>query len=216
MTFDSPTSQRSPLVLSSEVMRSASDAVASSIFDHKGVVVQLPAETSLSGRANWTMGGFQALRVVDGDVDFQLPALGRGLSAQGLDLAVEAVAGDLADFPILVKLNVDPELAAQAQADGDDILFASSDGTTKLAHEVEYYDSATGELRAWVKTDLSGTSDTRIFMYYGNDTAVNQQNVAGVWDTNFVGVYHLSETPTGAAGEIKDSTSNANHAATFC
>ena len=42
---------------------------------------------------------------------------------------------------------------AAALANGDDILFTAADGVTKLAHEIESYDSATGALTIWVKTD---------------------------------------------------------------
>ncbi len=109
---------------------------------------------------------------------------------------------------------MDAELAAQALANGDDIVFTAGDGVTQLAHEIEYFDETTGELRAWVKTDLSASVDTNIYMYYGNAAATNQENAAGVWGSNYVGVYHLGESPTGAAGELVDSSGSGNHAAT--
>ncbi len=124
------------------------------------------------------------------------------------------MAGDVSDFPVLITLNVDAELASQALANGDDIVFTAADGATQLAHEIEYFDEATGTLRAWVKTDLSASVDTAIYMYYGNAAATNQENAAGVWGSNYVGVYHLDESPTGVAGELVDSSGNGNHAAT--
>jgi len=36
------------------------------------------------------------------------------------------------------------------KADGTDILFAASDGVTKLNHQIELYNGATGQLIAWV------------------------------------------------------------------
>ncbi len=51
-------------------------------------------------------------------------------------------------------------------------------------------------------------------MYYGNAAATNQENAAGVWSSNYVGVYHLDESPTGAAGELVDSSGSGNHAVT--
>jgi hypothetical protein len=41
-------------------------------------------------------------------------------------------------------------------------------------------------------------------MYYGNPTAVNQENPEGVWDSNFLAVHHLEET----SGTHYDSTVN--------
>jgi uncharacterized delta-60 repeat protein len=124
------------------------------------------------------------------------------------------VAGDVTDFPVLISLNVDADLATQALANGDDIIFTAGDGTTLLAHEIEYFNEVTGELRAWVKMDLSANVDTDLYMYYGNAAATNMENTAGVWSSNYVGVYHLGESPTGAAGELVDSSGSGNHATT--
>ncbi|MGB5676410.1 MAG: DUF2341 domain-containing protein, partial [Gammaproteobacteria bacterium] len=122
------------------------------------------------------------------------------------------VAGDVTDFPVFISLSVDPDLAAQALANGDDIIFTAGDGATQLAHEIEYFNEATGELRAWVKMDLSANVDTDFYLYYGNASATNQENAAGVWSSNYVGVYHLGESPTGAADELVDSSGSGNHA----
>lgn len=115
---------------------------------------------------------------------------------------------DLASFPILVDLT-DADLATYAQADGDDILFTSSDGTTKLDHEIELYTSGTGRLTAWVRIPtLDYNDNTIIYMYYGNAGASSQQNATGVWDSSYKGVWHL---PNGTTLTSLDSTSNANN-----
>ena len=97
-----------------------------------------------------------------------------------------------------------------AQTDGGDIIFTAGDGITKLNHEIEKYDETTGELVAWVEvSSLSGTNNTDIYIYYGNTSLgvdENQWNTAGVWDSDYVGVWHLKET----SGDFNDSTSNAN------
>lgn len=53
------------------------------------------------------------------------------------------VAANLTDFPILIN-TTDTDLRDDAQEDGDDILFTSSDGTTKLSHEIEKFDGSRG------------------------------------------------------------------------
>ena len=117
------------------------------------------------------------------------------------------VAGTLTDFPMLVDVT-DADLAAKAQTDADDILFTAADGTTKLSHEIELYQSTTGHLLAWVKIpSLSSAADTTIYMYYGNTGAGNQQDATGVWDANYRMVQHLEET----SGTVTDSTANANN-----
>ncbi|MHA2069598.1 MAG: DUF2341 domain-containing protein, partial [Candidatus Thorarchaeota archaeon] len=99
--------------------------------------------------------------------------------------------------------------------DGDDILFTDSSATTQLDHEIEKYDHTAGDLTAWVRIPtLSSSTDTVIYMYYGNYTVANQENPTAVWDNNFTAVYHMSEDPSvstdcdGGAGtfEICDST----------
>ena len=110
------------------------------------------------------------------------------------------------NFPMLVNLGSDSDLASKAQEDGDDILFTSSDGVTKIDHEIESYASSTGALIAWVEVPSLSTS-TEIYMYYGNGSVGNQQNVGGTWDSYFKGVWHMSDETTST---ITDSTDNNN------
>ncbi len=120
------------------------------------------------------------------------------------------VAGSLTSFPVLIN-TTDADLASKAQSDGDDIAFADLSGN-KLDHEIELYSSATGHLVAWVRLPtLSSTNDTVFYMYYGNPSASNQQNPAGVWDSNFRMVQHLKE----ASGNYHDSTANQNDGTPF-
>jgi cysteine-rich repeat protein len=111
------------------------------------------------------------------------------------------VAEELINFPLLVSL-ADAELGAQAQADGDDIVFTDYLGVP-LDHELEY--CSAGDLVAWVRIPLLPADvDTALFMYYGNATAPNQENATGVWDAAYDMVHHLSET----SGTHFDSTIN--------
>ena len=107
------------------------------------------------------------------------------------------VTADLSDFAVLVSVT-DAELAAGARADGFDFVFTDTDEITKLDHEIEKYDSGTGELVAWVRVpNLTSAVDKVLYLYYGNASATNQQNPAGVWDSNYASVHHLAETPSG-------------------
>jgi hypothetical protein len=122
------------------------------------------------------------------------------------------VQANLTDFPVLINQTSDSGLASHAQSNGNDIVFTSSNGVTKLSHEIEKYVSATGALVAWVKVpSLSSSVDTNLYMYYGNPTCSSQQNATNVWDTNFKGVWHLKEDPFGTAPQMKDSTINGNN-----
>ncbi|MDO8469698.1 MAG: DUF2341 domain-containing protein [bacterium] len=126
----------------------------------------------------------------------------------------------LADFPVLVAATTTAWKHTSFSghvgiASGTDILFTSSDGTTKLSHEIEKYSSSTGELVAWVKVpSLATSTDTVLYLYYGNASAADQSSSTGVWDTNYKGVWHLKDNPAGTAPQLRDSTSNAHHLTT--
>lgn len=115
--------------------------------------------------------------------------------------------GALTNFPLLVSFASDTDLAAKAQADGDDIAFFDSDETTQLDHEIESYSS--GTLIAHIrKPSLPATGDPIIYMYYGDAALGSQQNVAGVWANSYEGVWHLGESPGATAPQFIDSTGN--------
>ncbi|MEM2971694.1 MAG: DUF2341 domain-containing protein [Candidatus Bathyarchaeia archaeon] len=116
------------------------------------------------------------------------------------------VSGELTDFPVLIEIT-DSSLGEKAQTDGDDFVFTDANNL-KLDHQIELYDSATGHLIAWVKVPhLSSTTDTVLYMYYGNSDCGSQQNSTGVWDENYKLVMHLNEE----TGIHSDSTINGNN-----
>jgi hypothetical protein len=126
-------------------------------------------------------------------------------------------------FPVLVSLSgswlmtksVAPVSGRITSAQGHDIVFRKSDGTTALGHQIETYDGTTGTLVAWVRIDsLSKAANTIFYIYYGNACiTAPTQNPAAVWDASYKGVWHLDEEAagTGNTGVYKDSTQNANH-----
>jgi hypothetical protein len=151
----------------------------------------------------------------------QIGILSTWLYRKSITISASMTGADLTNFPILIS-TTDNDLKNNALTNGYDILFTNSSvdwtgGSTaqKLDHEIEKYDSATGELVAWVRLPLlSSTSNTVIYMYYGNLLCTaNRQNPTGVWNDDFMGVWHLSETPSDG-GTNYDSTSR-NHDLTF-
>ncbi len=106
----------------------------------------------------------------------------------------ELVEGDLMNFPVLINL-VDSDLSIKAQDDGDDILFMDdTDFANKLSHEIELYNCSSGELICWVNvSSLSSIEDTIFYMYYGNPSCDNQEEIADTWDSNYVLIQHLDE-----------------------
>ncbi len=130
------------------------------------------------------------------------------------DLTVQAsqVAGDLADFPVLVSIEDADILTVAAggrvqSAQGWDIAFTLPDGTP-LKHEVERYAGNEGRLVAWVNVPaLSAAADTTIVMHYGQAGLTGPVNPAAeAWDADFVMVQHMEEVN----GVLADSTAFGN------
>ena len=117
--------------------------------------------------------------------------------------------GSLSNFPVLIDItDTDLELAPTGKVEhalGYDIVFRAADGVTPLDHEIEDYDSGAGRIRAWVRIpSLAKDVDTVIYMRFGSAcVSSSQENAAGVWDDNYLGVWHLKETPSAT---VADST----------
>ncbi|MBN1959567.1 MAG: DUF2341 domain-containing protein [Deltaproteobacteria bacterium] len=118
---------------------------------------------------------------------------------------------NLSNFPVLIA-TTDIDLANKATSRGNDIVFTTVDGKTTLNWEIERWDKSSGQLIAWVKIPtLSGSGNTIISMYYGNSNASSQQNPTGVWDINYMGVWHLANNTNTGTASILDSTANHNN-----
>lgn len=121
------------------------------------------------------------------------------------------------NFPVLVS-GTYADLASTANggsvtnANGYDIIFTSDAlGANVLPFEQDGYNASTGQISYWVQVPtLSSSADTVVFVFYGNSSITSDQsNKTGVWDSNFVGVWHL---PNGTTLTTGDSTSNGNNA----
>jgi hypothetical protein len=115
---------------------------------------------------------------------------------------------DLTHFPVLLTRSSDPDLTA-AQPNGQDIVFIRyDDNTTIQPYELESFNHLTGHLIAWVNVaTVSSTTDTKLWMYYGNPNCPSQENILATWDANYIMVQHLNETGT----TMYDSTSYQNN-----
>jgi hypothetical protein len=131
------------------------------------------------------------------------------------------VSADLTSFPVLISIT-DNDLRTVANggfvqnANGYDLIFMDSTETTQLDHEIESYTASSGAIVMWVRVpSLSSSVDTVIYAYFGDPTVTtSQENITGVWDSNYKAVYHLHEN-LGTANSLDDSTSNANDATPY-
>ncbi len=137
---------------------------------------------------------------------------GNNMSAQ-LEVTIpsSSVDADLVDFPLLIADdNMPTRFWRSVASDGSDIWFLAEDGTTKLESELVYIDVPNKRLEVYVKTNLSSSIDTVIFLNYGNFN-LSITNDEGVWDSNFVMVQHMGQDPSGSAPQLLDSTDKDNY-----
>ena len=117
------------------------------------------------------------------------------------------VAGNVVNFPVLVRLTSSNLTFSQAQLYGQDIRFAKSNGVP-LAYEIEQWDSANAQAEIWVRVDtIFGNDQSRyVTMFWGNSHVASGSNSASVFDTaiGFQGVWHLSEP----GNTMRDATGN--------
>ncbi len=121
------------------------------------------------------------------------------------------VAGDVYNFPVLIRLENGNFDFSQARVDGGDLVFSGSGGTS-LPHEIERWDASAGRAEIWVKVDtVHGNDSTQsIGMYWGNPDAPPRPANGGVFDTadGYRGVWHMG----GAANDsVHDATANRYH-----
>ena len=64
----------------------------------------------------------------------------------------------------MINLGANTPFKNNALSNGDDFVITEKDGITKIPHEIENYDSATGTLVLWVKTPKVSDS-ARIEMF---------------------------------------------------
>ena len=115
---------------------------------------------------------------------------------------------NLYDFPVMVKLDNGRINYGVSQSGGEDVRFLDPD-RTMLSHETEMFNES-GESVIWVKVpciDAGSTSDF-IWMYYGNGSTLDNQDVQGVWDDNYMLVWHMHDQALGGADDVSESSQN--------
>ena len=104
---------------------------------------------------------------------------------------------DLADFPVYLRIPYESDM----QNDYNDLRFINESGD-ELNYEIDVYDVISAHVFVRIPNLASGDDANTIYMYYGNPIAENGENPEGVWDGDYVGVWHMTEQ------DINDSTKN--------
>ena len=137
---------------------------------------------------------------------------------------------DLYNFPIMIHLSnssgitkVDTTCVFDELEDNSKkiaLYTAVSSSDTQCYVEVDYWSTSSGfeDAVLWTKIPtISSGTDLDLYLYYDKNVSDNsyvghigEYPAQQVWDSNFKAVYHLSQSPTGGNGCIKDSTGNNN------
>ena len=135
------------------------------------------------------------------------------LWARRAPIVISAVGSGLVDFPVHLNAacfpseSLDSTSANKAKSDGGDLRFSSdAAGTVELPAEIRRWvqDASPANVRAEVHVKvpaLSRTATTTIYVWYANaaatkPAATDPNGSQAVWDSGFVGVYHLDNTAT--------------------
>ena len=119
------------------------------------------------------------------------------------------VDSDMVNVPLLVVFDntsfaVDSNRSIRFTAGRNS---GGTDNITEYAYEIEKWDD-TGNCYIWVNvTEVYDATDTVFNMYYNNSDASDGQDADGVWDSNYLGVYHLNQS---SGTTCYDSTANNN------
>ncbi len=125
-----------------------------------------------------------------------------------------ATASSFTDFPAYIEVDL---VAGAMQAGFDDLRFYNAPcgdpASVLLEYDLESYDAT--KAFVWVKIPSLPPAGKTIAVYYNNSAASSSENPFGVWTSDFMGVWHLNEDPSGAAPQINDSTSNSSNGTSF-
>ena len=120
------------------------------------------------------------------------------------------IDADQSAFPNYIPIKADTDIGGHLQDTTNcyDVRFTASDGTTLLKFEAESRVVTTGAFTAnyWVKSNVSGTEDTLIYIHYGKADDTDGADPTNVWSAGYQGVYHLKDDPN--TSTVQDSTSN--------
>jgi hypothetical protein len=123
------------------------------------------------------------------------------------------VSGTVTNFPVLIRINSSTaeDILDEALANGADVRFASSDGSTALSYQIERW--STSGAWIWVLVpSIAGNSTTDIRVYWLKTGQSDASSASTVFATSnsFATVWHLNESPGAGANGFADASGSGN------
>lgn len=113
------------------------------------------------------------------------------------------ITEDLPDFPLLIYLDGDSDLATHAR-DANDIRVAQPMAEFVLPTEVQLFDQASGKLAIWVRVPVLSQSDTQLLLLFSHTDPLPPHDGAAAW-RGYDEVLHLDEVARGAPNDFVNS-----------
>ena len=148
-------------------------------------------------------------------------------------ISVISGSNTLSNFPLAICLSNE---AGIYNDDVTDVFTTISGNSTNLAVyttsgtqdvqcyiEVDYWDYENQKAILWTCIpELETSTDSILYLYYGSDSpntsyvgTTGSYPAKQVWDNNYVGVWHMSQDPSGAAPQLLNSTYNDNDGTSY-
>jgi hypothetical protein len=103
------------------------------------------------------------------------------------------VAGTVTAFPVWIRLDNDADLMQRASSSGADIFFTTEAGAP-LEFDLQTWSKASGTLQAWVRTDLSNSTDTKLYLRYGDAGPAHAPDPLLAFSSSFAAVWHMDDS----------------------
>ena len=131
---------------------------------------------------------------------------------KSITISGSMISGNQTNIPILLRLN-DSDISSNAHSGAKDLVITTSDGSTRVPMEIDYYRSGSGSI--WFKAPaLADSTEAIFYVYYGEGTDHTSDSgyaASGVWDDHYMAVWHMTQDPSQGGACILDSTKYANH-----
>lgn len=121
------------------------------------------------------------------------------------------IATDLTYFPVLVN-STDAAMIAKCDG-GDSVRFLSLDNSSEFAYQIEEWNPGDFTIHVNISETLTSGSDYQFLMYYGNAGASDNQNPSGVWDSNYIAVWHMNNLTDSTSYNVDLTNSGASSGA---
>lgn len=130
-----------------------------------------------------------------------------------LSASAAGIGESQTDVSVLLRLHTANLDFASLKENGADLRFLDADDKTPLKYHVEMFDPVDEMALVWVKVPrlTAGSVQDTVWMYWGNDKAVDGQDKNASFDVNQSLTLHFDESE----GAPRDATAYANHPGNF-